>query len=247
VNQRLSSTQTEPALDEEAFQQLLAAAYALQGWTNRLRLKNVQFHCERNAQKPDDHRKTIFAEIQDVLAKEKKSRASYVTMAEETETQAKQSNPADADTCHDQTTPQKPSMASKLFWEWASVVGAALILTLLLSTSVRRYLPLHGFSPPQAGQKPTPFGKTIAVPSVGPSFRPMDGGAELPADTEVLTRKMPITAYPALAHAMRVTSLQKSNVKPHRLHTGDSIETDIVAKDIVIHHGTASAQALQKP
>jgi hypothetical protein len=236
--------QSWPVLDENAFQQLLAAAYVLDGCTNRLHQKNAEFHCGQNVQRVHEHRKTIVGGTQEVLAKEKKLRASCKTVLAETGTQAKHSNATLHNLQNDQSTPRRSFIFAKSFWKCAAVVSAASVLSLLVGTSAYR-LPLPtSFSSLHAGQQPVPAEKTIAVPPLSfSSFRPLDAGAEVRFKMKVMKRNIPIAADRALTQA----ATPFPNVKPHRPHPGRSVEPDMIAKDIVIRHGIASAQVAPKP
>jgi hypothetical protein len=157
------STQDKPVLDEGAFHQLLAAAYALQQHNDRLLVKYSKADC---AQILSDQ--AIAQNVRSIQV----APLPPATVAHPVVPLESQGNPVRlARLAHCYRAVRKlSSLTDELFWKAATVVTVAGVSALLLGATIYRLSPLPGklALPSEAAQKQVPFHRTkrlVTVPA----------------------------------------------------------------------------------
>jgi hypothetical protein len=246
VSRQVTSPRDKPVLDERTFQQLLAAAYALQKQNDLLPAKEAKVDCVRT--------------LSDRQIAGCEARSEMVPMTPQTVTGPVTGEvsaedvlePTGSESARFVPPPDSHRVAAKrflltdeLFWKVATVATVAAVSALLLGASVHRFSPLPtGMSlPSEAVQKPMPFQTTKRIMKL-PTPTSL-GGTNTPATELTAARKAQTgtraTAVSDLppASGVSLATTRTMIVRSHRLRSAHSRE-DIIAEDTVIRYGTGS-------
>jgi hypothetical protein len=238
VKRESTSTLDKPVLDEETFQQLLAAANILQQHNDGLRVKEPKA----------DYAQTL----SDGAIAENVRPIHVVPLTPETvahpvaprEPQPKPAHLARLAYRY-RTVGKRSSLTDELFWKAATVVAVAAVSALLLGATINRLSPLPGrlALPSEVVQQQVPFRRTkriVTAPAQSGAVGTKTVVMEPPMTPKTGSRRTAVADQPPGSRATPA-SPQKTTVNPTRPYSTYGSEADIVAEDTVVRYGTRSA------
>ncbi len=232
---RAISPRDKPFLDEETFQRILAAAYALQKQKIYQQPRKVETNYpEPVSFKAAVSRQTVPGETC-VISPKEPEKNFYCAPAEQGTLETTQPELMPANQSVTQAASRKPvRVLDRLFWTVAAFAAIAAILFLSFMADVHRTSPLSAaLSPaPENAQQPAPFQRT-SLELKSPASSPV---IAIEKATNKTTAPQKITRVAAAK-----LSTSKHSVRRHIHHRVQSREDDIVAKDTVIYYGASPA------
>jgi hypothetical protein len=210
----------KPVLDQETFQQLLAAAYTLQ---------------EQNVQLPV---KEVAASSPLTLSKRPQSKLTQPTLLVECDV------PSAISGSRYRMVRRRISQSNELFWRAATAVAMAAVSALLLGASIDRFSPLPArlTLPSEVIQQQVPFRRAKHVTTVLSQSNGVGTKVVVMEPHETMTTEPdePTVADDDPLASAAPASTQETIVNRNRHSTYES-EADMVAPDTVVRYGAPRA------
>jgi len=230
-----TSTRNQPHLDEETFQRILAAAYALQKYEVSQRASTLASNYPQTVSSQSG----MLPKIASGAKQADTGAIDRLTEIDRTDTEeagpvTKQPEAISANQPHGQRALAEHLHAmDELFWNAAAVAGVAAILALSFVAAAHRSspLPAHLSRAPEGATQAAPFQRTELGGSPAPN----------PATSTIRDAKPPGASSQATPVAAPGLSAQKTITKAELRHRHYSPEADIVAKDTVVYYKAGSA------